>query len=681
MSLLDTELSLGKNGQITTTDWAGTTTAAELSAYQPGALERERLSLIRSDFTSGYSLLQRPRREFNDMSLIVRTAIDQMSWSVYQPNDGDNLDGSDLNGWRSNAVRPITRNKVFSVAAHIAARMLTPKIIAFDEESTEQEEAGQVMSDLIEWANYNNNSTFSDVSLQAIIAALVQPVSIVWTEYNEVYRTVKTDKTDGKWNTMELLDEDLSGFRDESIPVDQLYIQDFYQPDVQKQGWIIRRRVRPYTLLKTMYEKLYPNFKYVHPGVQVLFNDANQQFYEAYDLTLRQDECEEVIYLNKQLDLRLVVVNNVMLSDPDEPNPREDKLYPAATFFYEFLRPNGDCFYGKSLAFKTMPDDKIVNTLYPMIIDGTYLAIMPPMVNIGGEIITSDVIAPGAVTTFSDPNSDLKPLAVQNENLKAGMDALFKVESNITDDAFQPLMQGDMPEGGGNITADTMQRMEANAKLMLGPFVQMAGNYVKQMTRLRIGDVKQYMTLGEVAAIEGSANQDLVYKTFVLPQGKSRATSTKIKFSSDMPDEPMTKSEHLKHSYSVLSEEQGLPGKHSISRVNPTLFRNLKYMGIIHPGTQPMSEEIEASWNLTLYDRMVAAPPGMFNPQEIAGLLLKTSPTTSKHPEKYIGQAPTAPANPQALAQVQQQTQAANSPQLPQKAQPIPQSAPVMGTR
>lgn len=664
MSLADSKLEINpKNGKLIDAIWANGSTSAEVSAYHPSELAAERLAMVRNDFTSGYTLMFRPRREFNDLSMIVRTATDQMSWAVYQPNDGDNLAGNDLNGWRSNAVRPIVRNKVFSIAAHVTAHTLFPKVMAFDDESTEQADAAQVMSDLMEWSMFNTNATFADISLQAVLSALVNPVSIVWSEYNEVYRTVKRGKKDdGTWNTELILDEDLSGFRDESVPCDQFYIQDFYQPDVQKQGWIIRRRVRPYTLAKSLYGAI-PDFNYVRPGVQVLFNDANQQFYEAYDLTMRQDECEEIIYLNRSLDLRLVVVNGILLSDPDNPNPREDKLYPVATFGYEYLRPNGDCFYYKSLAFKTMPDDKIVNTLYPMIIDGTYLAIMPPMVNVGGEIITSDVIAPGAVTTFSDPTSDLRPLAVQNQNLEAGMNALFKVEQNITDDAFTPLMQGDLPEGGGNITAYSMSQMEENAKLLMGPFLDMVGKYVKQMGRLKMGDIKQYMTLPQVAAIEGSANQDLVYRTFVLPQSKARPNTKKIRFSSDMPEGPITKAEHLKLSYNLLAEEKSLPGRHSIAQANPTIFRNLKYLCIVSPDVvRPMSDLLEASWDLQTYDRMVQAPT-LYDPEETAKLLLESSPTTKKHPEKYIAQNPQMPQ-----AQLPQQQQGA------QKAQTSPLS-------
>ena len=572
-----------------------------------------------------------------------------MAWSIYQPNDGDPLQGDVVNSWRSNAVRPIVRNKIFSIAAHVTARTLFPRVSAFDDDSQEQHDAAQVMQDLLEWSIFSNNSAYADVSLQAVISALVNPVSIVQTQYVEVYRTVKKRQDDtGSWIAEQILDEDLSGFIDESVPPEQLYIQDFFQNDVQKQGWLIRRRVRPYTLLKSLYGRRYANFEYVKPGVQVIYNDANQQFYEAYDQTMRQEECEEILYWNRSLDLFLIVVNGVLLTDSDNPNPREDKLYPFAAFGYEALRANGDSFYYKSLAFKTMPDDKIVNTLYPMIIDGTYLAIMPPMISLGGEVISSDVIVPGGVTTFSSPDADLKPIAVQNENLKAGMDALFKVEQNITEDSFQPLQQGDMPEGGGNMPAYTMSRLEANAKLMMGPFLDMVGKYVKQMSRLRIGDIKQHLTLPQVMAIEGSANTDLLYKNFFMPQGKTRAKGRRIQFSLDMPDQPITNHEHLGLSYDVLHEEGGIESKNALAKVNPILFRDLKYLCYV--GTDvlmPMSEELEQRYALDEYDKMIAAP-NLFDPEETGKLLLGAFPATKKHPDQYLAKQPqTAGGMPQ----------------------------------
>lgn len=620
--------------------------------------------MIRLDFAQADTIKKRPRREFNDLSYIERLSIDQMAWSVYQPNDGDALEGDVINGWRSNAVRPIVRNKVFSIAAHVTARTLFPRIHAFDEESVEQEDAATVMGDLMEWAMFSNNGSFADVSLQAVIAGLVEPVSIVFTQYVEVYRNVKTDKKeDGTWNTKRILDEDNSGFIDESVPSEQFYFQDFFQPDVQKQGWVFRRRIRPYTTLKGIYESIYPNFKFVRLGIQVIYNDANQQFYDAYDPELHNDECEEILYWNKSLDLFLISVNGILLTDADNPNPREDKLYPFASFGYEFLRPNGDSFFWKSLAFKTMPDDKIVNTLYPMIIDGSYLALFPPMVNIGGETIESDVIVPGAVTTLSSPDADLRALLVANENLKAGYDALFKVEENITEDAFAKLIDGESQSKSETAYAKSID--EKNAKLLLGPFVQMVGRYVKQMGRLKVGDIKQYMTLPQVMAIEGSAEASMVYKTFLMPSGRGRNNSRRIKFSSDLLEGNITHQQHLDQSYDILEEEKG--SKQSLYKVNPILFRNLKYMIIVTPDVvAPMSEELEQAYALEEYDRMVQAP-NIFDPEATGKLMLEAYSKTRKHPDDYLNK------NPGTGQPVQQQP----SPFMQQSQQPMSQNNPM----
>lgn len=607
----------------------------QLAEYQPTGLERDRLAMVRQDFTSGYTVMYRPRREFNDLTMIERLAVDQMAWAVYQPNDGDNF-GDQVNNWRSNAVRPIVRNKVFSIAGHITARTLYPRIVAFDKDSTEQHDAATIMSDLLEWSTFNEHSNFADTSLSAVLAALVEPVSIVGTQYVTIYKTIKTTKkAGGGWNTKVVLDEDLSGFQYESILPDQVFIQDFYQPDIQKQGWVIRRRVRPYTLATTLYpQEKYPNMQFVKPGVQVIFNDANQQFYEAYDLAIRQDEVEEVIYENKRLDLRLICINRILITDPDEPNPREDKLYPYVTFGYENIRPNGDCFYWKSLAFKTMPDDKIVNTLYPMIIDGSYLAIMPPVILAGDDIIASDVVVPGAVTTIG-PNSTVNPILVQSQNLKAGFDALQKVEASILESAADSANPANeiAPDG----TAYQIYKAESNAKVLMGPFLQMVGRYVRQMGRLQIGDIKQYITLPELETIEGSSNQQLVYKTFVLPHGKTRQKGKKIQFTTDLPSEPISSEDHLALSFKVKEKETD---KQGLSMVNPILFRELNYMTLVTPDVvSPMSEELERAFALELWDKAIQDPTHGFNQEEMNKMILEHYPMTRRHPEKYL-QAP-----------------------------------------
>lgn len=596
-----------------------------VSGYSPSSEEREVRAMIIRQFSRGYETMWKPRREFNDLSVIGRMTVDQMAFNTYQPNNGEALDGDVINGWRSQAIRPIVRNKIISIAAHATAQLIFPKVFAWDAQSNAQENSAKVMEDLMEWAG--EESKYYDTSMNAIISACVNPASIYYTEYGEVYRTVKKEKgEDGKWIPEKMLDKDLSGFKDTPVPVDELFIENFYESDIQKQGWLIWRRVIGYDLASVKCGH-YPNFKYVKPGVQVIFNDANNTFYESYDNNMRTDSVEEIIYFNKKMDLKLIIMNGILLTNYDNPNPREDKLYPFVKFGYE-LMDEGKCFYYKSLAFKMQSDANIINTLYPMIIDGTYLNIFQPMINTGSEAIGSDVIIPGKVTNIVDPNSQIMPIQVAG-NINAGMNTLMEVEKSINESSQEPIQNGMTP---GNTTAYEISRLEQNANTVLGLFVKMIAQYVRQYGRLRIGDILQYMTIIDADKI--TDNPELVYKTFVL-NGDGKFNQKKIQFTNDIPEEPLDEKTTLDHSYKVL-EEQNRIGM-EIYKVNPKLFRELCYQNVVSPDVMhPRSEDLERVMKLELYDRAIQNP--LANQEKIFKDFLLGAYKEIKEPDEYVSE-------------------------------------------
>lgn len=601
-------------------------------------------------FTLGDVNMQNPRPEFNDLSVLGRRQVDQMKWNVYQPNNGQAPLGVASEAWRSNAMRPVTRNKAISIAAHATARLIFPKIFAWNEESDEQNDAATVMEDLMEWAA--DQCDYGRTSLYAVVTALTDPASIIYSEYGEVYRNVKKQKDQGKWKEETILDDVLSGFKDTQVPTDELYIENFYEPDIQKQGWLIWRRVYSYTLAESKYRGLYPNFKYIRPGVQIIYNDANQTFYQIYDPNMRQEDVEEVIYWNRNLDLKIIMVNGVMLTDHENPNPRQDKLYPFTKFGYEII--NSRCFYYKSLVFKLMQDDNLVNTLYPMIVDGAYLNIMPPLIVHGAEKISSDVFVPGAVTTLSSPDGGVTPLtAATLQGLQAGMNTLEKVESSITESSDSQAQPGQT--GGPDQTAYEISVLQQNSATNLGLFIRMISDYVLQYGKLRMGDILQYMTIPDVTKLTDDSK--LVYKTFLMrnKQSNGKTTSRKIKFDLSLPSEPMDSDTHLGHSYDTLQQEGGVYSKQQLYRVNPELFRDLKYMALVSPDVlNPRSEELENAYKLETYDRAINNP--VANQEEIfRDLLLGSNPITKKNPDKYMNKP-----NPM---------QGMNLPQIPQQGQ------------
>ncbi len=601
---------------------------ATMSAYMPSDLDKEIRSMIIRQFTLGYQTMFKPRLEFNDMSVIGRDQLDKMSFNVYQPNNGEAASEDLVNGWRSNAIRPIVRNKCLSIAAHATAQLIFPKVFAYNDESDAQEDAAKVMRDLMEWSA--EQSKYSDTSLEAVQTAMWSPASIRYTEYGEVYRTVKREKDEeGKWIPETVLDEDLSGFKDYPVPVDELFIENIYESDIQKQGWLIWRRVIGYDLASTKYGS-YENFKYVKPGVQVIYNDPNQVFYEVYDSNMRTEDVEEVIYWNKKMDLKLVIVNGIMLTTADNPNPRYDKLYPFIKFGYEFI-DEGKFFYYKSLAFKMQSDANIVNTLYPMIIDGTYLSIFPPFVNLGSETIGSDVIVPGGVTTLTDPNSKLNPIIV-SQNIKQGMDTLMEVEKSVNETSQDPILQGQ--DVGKATTAYEISRLEQNANTVLGLFIKMIAQYVRQYGRLRLGDILQYLTILDADKI--TDEPELVYKSFIV-KGTGKYPNKKIEFTNEVTDEETDGRQKLKSSYDLLSKQDAT--NMEIYRVNPQLFRELCYTLTVSPDVlHPKSEDLERAMKLELYDRAIGNPRA--DQEKIFKDFLLGAYKDIHDPDEYVAQQP-----------------------------------------
>jgi hypothetical protein len=372
---------------------------------------------------------------------------------------------------------------------------------------------------------------------------------------------------------------------------------------------------------------------------------------------MRSDSVEVVYYWSKKLDVKLCIVNGVLLSDFDNPNPRMDKLYPFTKFGYENI-DEGKFFYYKSLAFKMQSDSNIVNTLYPMIIDGTYLNIFQPMVNIGSETIGSDVIIPGGVTTLTNPNSKLTPIAVAG-NIKAGMDTLMKVEESISESSEQPTLQGDQTQSG--TTAYEISRMEQNANTVLGLFIKMIAQFVRQYGRLRLGDIIQNLTIVDVDKI--TDDPELVYRSFLV-KGKGKDTTKKIEFTSDVPEEPQDESESLAQSYKVLSEQKRTGME--IWKVNPKLFRELMYKIVVTPDVlHPHSEDLDRAMNLELYDRAIMNPSA--DQEAIFKDFLLGSYKSVKDPDDYVQKQPQG-GMPSPMQQQPPQPGAQPSPmqQLPQ---------------
>jgi hypothetical protein len=599
----------------------------KLSFYNPTQNEKDCIAEFLNDFRLCWQTMHLPRPEFNDMSLYQRHIIDMLAFNTYQENDGASMLEDRLGGWKSNALRPVIRNKAVSIGAHMTARQPVPKIFAFDDSNDEQADSARFMSLTLDWAREQAKYPFQ--ALHRTLASLYSPISWGYTEYAREYRNVKDGKNkDGSWKYKKVIDEEESGFKHVALSTEQVFFPNFFEKDPQKQDCIILRRVISYDRAKAKHGHL-PNFVHVNKGVIVTMDDANKAFYNVYDPHMRGEDVEELIRWRKSTDSRDVMINGVLLSGAWDENPRQDHQYPFDCYYY--LPINERCIAGKSLVFAMQSDATIVNTLYQLYIDGEILKRFPSTITTGSEKVGQDVIVPGLNLAFAEQDVAIKPINVIGDSQSLAT-AIEKVETSISESSQNPLQQGQQ-QGGTPSTAYEISRVEQNAATVLGLAMKFSLHcHVIPYGKLLLSDVLQYLTIGEMTDTLGD---ELVYKTFYVNDASDSGKKNKLVFDKNMPDE-LTDDEKLEMSLAILKEQGGMDSNTTLMKANPSLTRKLKYKFVVDGDVlNPRSAELERAYDLETYDRAIISESA--DQEKIfVDLLMSTNPKTAKNPKAYL---------------------------------------------
>jgi len=323
-------------------------------------------------------------------------------------------------------------------------------------------------------------------------------------------------------------------------------------------------------------------------------------FYQDQDDTLSSRLVYEFYYYNKNEDLELTYLGIVPMTDIDAPLKRKDKKYPFIWGGYEWV-DEGQFAYYKSLVFKLANEQAVVDEMYNMVLDGTFLALMPPTAVFGEDMIDTNIVAPGNVVTFEDPNTKMETFAPRSD-VNAGYQAMQSVEQSMAEGSQSSQSAG--VGTPGEQTAFETATLEQNARTQLGLFGKMIAKFVKDWGELRMGDIIQHMTVATATEVSGEGA--LTFRNMLLKKD-GEEQSTKIEFTPEVPEEAVSEEDAVIADLKRL--ERAVKNKQTIFQVNPKLFRELKFSVRVSPDVlfQP-SGSIQRALNLQLYDRAVQHP-------------------------------------------------------------------------
>ena len=594
----------------TLTDRLGRPLKRPPSTYQAAPEVADLTLRIKKDYQIGIEIQQRPFREFNDLSLLQRMDTDQKIYNIWVEQASANPDDA----WRWPGVRPMTHNKVLAMASHFIATTLFPGVFAQNDKDEQDKLAAEVMKYIIEWNIRNSDYELSYMFV--VISALINPVAYLQAEFLQTFQTIKKKLDNGEITTEKAVDDTMSGFKANSIPADEILIANPYQYYVQKQRFLIRRHFRDYDELKVIYGK-HENWKYITPGVKVFYNEADNTFYDQTDNEL-QTLGEEIIYYNRLEDAEIPFINGIYFGKSNiQANiirHRDTEGRPKYNIAKLIFQPvdSKRFFYGRSLVMNNEQDQNLLNKMWRMTMDGTFLKLFKPLIGIGTGKLDANIVYPGSTTNIG-PEAKIQPLDIGSE-LNAGINAIGLIEKSIDEGSVSKIMEGQInPEAR---TKWELQRSEANARIQLSIFGRMLIQFVKDFGGLMIDVILQHQTVGEIKEML-AGNEAMRFPVFLLPDQieDGKKITRKIRFNQSLMGRTMTDDEQLKESFRIMKEE-GEDSK--IYEINPDIFPKLKFMITIEPDAlEPKNRDMEEARAIRAYNLMRQDP--LFNQKEVAG--------------------------------------------------------------
>lgn len=567
------------------------------STYQPPKEIKELFAKVQRDFQVAWTLQHRPLREFDGVSLLDRTRIDQETFAAYV--------GAEYvpkhKRWRWRGRKNTARDKIVGILAHMIAGMLYPYVRAKNEKDEEDKMTGQVMRILVE--DHLRKAGYENKFLHLVLSALVNPAVFCEIEYVEAMQRVKRKLADGSYEIVEAVDDILSGLNMNIIPVGEMLLGDLYSGTgkIQRLPYVLRVRRISWDEARSIYQGKHFNsenkdlFDYVEAGKTRIFiaGQDNQTLFDVEWTEADRDFVQEITAYYRSEDLEVTWVGGVFMGEEKDvynSNPFKHRrmalikgdwitvpVYPFAMSGFEPIDPVGRFAYFKSCAFKLYWDDASQNQIHRMLHDGTALEVIKPAFLTGISKVDSIVMAPGA--TVGMPAGGSVTFPSMSPNLIAAGNLIASTKQDMSESSQDKIMTGTTEPG---VTATQTNVAVQQARLTLGVCGLMVADLVRQIGELTVDCVISYATIGEIdSTVPGVLNGK--YKTF-LAKGKDKGKDVthKVVFTDDRMGKQYSKDEIEKKSWDLYNKtgdtnQERASSDQRIYETDPYLFARNTY--------------------------------------------------------------------------------------------------------
>jgi len=415
--------------------------------------------------------------------------------------------------WQANFFHPTTRNKLKAILAAVALDIPQTRIMAQNEKSQRDQTRANVMRDLVRFS-YDQENKEENVFFEAWENS-VKGTVITYDGYlkssakRKVITSFDPETGDVEYEEEEVeVDNQCMEF---IVPLENMYIRDFYIRDIQDQPdlcWV--ERVNKETF-DNEFSK-YKNHKFVKTAGQLTQEEEERFMKNQWESRTSDYEPYEVIrYFHKQKDEFVIVANGIILFESPLILGKKKKWYPFAKSIFEPFAQ--DFFYGNSLPNSLMGEQDVINSLYNMALDKTYKSMMANLI-VGGVNKDDFDLEDGTIThdtiTYVEDIQQVKEMPI-NGISQSDMNMIEMVSRGLDLSSVDANQQGIANRG---VTAREVVIANENAKKLKGILYLFLTSLWVQKMRLRILNILTYYTQPKAEKVLGDNQEETIIDSY-----------------------------------------------------------------------------------------------------------------------------------------------------------------------
>lgn len=430
-------------------------------------------------------LKQRPFHYFDDMSFEMMINASVRRANSYNPPQA-------ANDWRVAVNMPETEDKLQAILGFITANRPRVEISARTDQKLIDKRIGKAL-DVITDASLDAEDGDAKMT-SGSQEVLTKGTVVMYEGYEKVYRTIKDEKkVDKKTNKVTYTEKKICDSKkpiQRLVPIENFYIPNFYEVDLQKQGYVIEREEMNYHVAQQVYGN-YPNWKHVQTSQQIkITKEGNYFFYENWGERVYEETVEILHWYHRTKDLYIIVINGVLMTEIDNPIPFKHKNYPFSYAVCQRYAP--DFFWGKPLPMRLLSRQDFLNTLIRLAADRGVMSLLPWFVTSEESNIMPSDIGPMEVITVSDVTQFRE--AKIDPMQQGDVQLINMFQDSMSRSAVDPSQQGQVTSA----TATAVQNARESAINSLGLIIRFLSWMTHNQTRQRISNILQYHVIGDV---------------------------------------------------------------------------------------------------------------------------------------------------------------------------------------